>query len=432
VTAIERLFAYEALDSRGNPTVACVVTLADGAEGQTIVPAGASTGGHEAHERRDGGARYGGKGVREAVASVNSEIAAAVYGLDAADQEAVDAALRDLDDTPSLSRLGANAVLSVSLGCAIATARSIGLPLWRSLSADPKGPPLIPLPMVNIISGGAHAAAAIDIQDVLVVPLGATSFAEAIEWASRVRKGTARELRARGHDVSLVADEGGLAARLSSNREAIEVVVRGIERAELEPGEEAAIAVDLAATGLVEGDGYRLAAEGRRITTGDLVAELRAWTSEFPLVSLEDPLGEDDPLWPGLTHLLGDRLQLVGDDRFVTSADRLREGIAGGVANAVLVKPNQCGTLSEARAVVALAHEAGYATVVSARSGETEDSWLADLAIGWRAGQIKVGSTQRSERTAKWNRLLRIEAQEPDAVFAGRSALAAHGSGWPR
>ena len=423
MTRIERLLAYEALDSRGSPTVACVVRLADGAEGEAIVPSGASTGTHEAHERRDGGDRYAGKGVRGAVAAVNGEIAAAVRGLDAADQQSLDEHLRALDGTPSLERLGANAVLSVSLCCAIATARSEGVPLWSSLA--PGCPPLLPLPMVNVVSGGAHAAGAIDIQDVLVVPVGAGSFAEAIEWASRVRAGTAEELRARGHAVSLVADEGGLAAPLRSSREAIEVVVRGIERAGLEPGREAAIALDVAATELGDGErGYVLAAEGRRLDTGELVAEIRAWADAFPIVSIEDPLGEDDALWPGVTHLLGGHLQLVGDDRFVTSAARLRAGVTGGVANAVLVKPNQCGTLSEALEVVRIAQEAGYATVVSARSGETEDSWLSDLAVGWRAGQIKVGSTQRSERTAKWNRLLRIEAEEPSATYAGRAALA--------
>lgn len=426
MTAIDRVLAYEALDSRGNPTVACVLRLRDGAEGEAIVPSGASTGTHEAHERRDGGERYGGKGVRDAVAAVNGEIADAVRGLDGTDQPGIDAALRSLDGTATLERLGANAVLSVSVAAAIATARSRGVPLWRSLA--PQGPPLLPLPMVNVVSGGAHAAGAIDIQDVLVVPLGAASFAEAIEWAARVRAGAAAELRARGHGVSLVADEGGLAAPLGSSREAIEVVTRGIERAGLEPGGEAAIAIDVAASELGDGEeGYVLAAEGRRLATGELVSEIRAWADAFPIVSIEDPLGEDDALWPGLTHLLGRRLQLVGDDRFVTSASRLREGIVGGVANAVLVKPNQCGTLSEALEVVRLAQEAGYATVVSARSGETEDTWLSDLAVGWRAGQIKVGSTQRSERTAKWNRLLRIEAEAPDPVFAGRAALAPRG-----
>lgn len=424
MTAIDRVLAYEALDSRGNPTVGCVVRLSDGSEGEAIVPSGASTGTHEAHERRDGGSRYGGRGVRDAVAAVSGEIAGAVRGLDAADQPALDAALRALDGTPSLARLGANAVLSVSLAAALATARSRGVPLWRSLAPD--GPPVIPLPMVNVVSGGAHAARAIDIQDVLVVPVGAASFAEAIEWAVRVRRGAAEELRARGHDVSLVADEGGLAAPLGSNREAIEVVLRGIERSGLEPGRDAAIALDVAATELGDDEEgvYRLASEQRRLTTGELVAEIRGWVDTFPIVSVEDPLGEDDALWPGITHVLGGRVQLVGDDRFVTSAERLREGIAGGAANAVLVKPNQCGTLSEALEVVRLAQAAGYATVVSARSGETEDTWLADLAVGWGAGQIKVGSTQRSERTAKWNRLLRIEAEEPDAVFAGRAVLA--------
>ncbi len=423
MTRISGVFAYEGLDSRGIPTVGCVVRLADGSEGHALVPSGASTGTHEAHERRDGGERYGGKGVRGAVGSVRDVLGPAVRGLDAADQSGLDGRLREADGTASLERLGANAVLAVSLASAIAVAEARGVPLWRSLAPD--GPPLLPLPMVNVVSGGAHAGGAIDIQDVLVVPLAADSFAGAIEIAARVRAGAAAELQVRGHDISLVADEGGLAAALRTSREAIEVVVRGIERAGLEPGIEAAIALDIAATELAEGeDGYRLAAEGRHLTTGELVAEIRGWADAFPIVSIEDPLAEDDPLWPAITRVLGDRIQLVGDDRFVTSAARLADGITSGVANAVLVKPNQCGTLSEALEVVRLAKDAGYATVLSARSGETEDAWLADLAVGWRTGQIKVGSTQRSERTAKWNRLLRIEAEAEGARYAGSAALA--------
>ncbi len=326
-----------------------------------------------------------------------------------------------MDGTASLDRLGANAVLVASVSCAVAAAAAHRVPLWRLLA--PGEPPLLPLPMVNVLSGGAHAERLVDIQDVLVVPVGATSFAEAIEWAALVRASTAEELEVRGHRVGLVADEGGLAAPLRSNREAIEVVAAGIERSGLVPGEQAAIAVDVAATQFQYGSEYRLAGEDRLLVSADLVEEVRSWCDAFPIVSVEDALGEDDAEgWLRASERLAD-VQLLGDDLFVTSPDRLAAGIAAGVANAVLVKPNQVGTLSDACRVVEVARAAGYATVLSARSGETEDAWLADLAVGWRTGQLKVGSTMRSERTAKWNRLLRIEAEVPDARFAGRSVL---------
>ena len=413
---IEHVHAWEALDSRGVPTVACVVVLDGGAEGVATVPSGASTGSHEAHELRDGGTRYAGQGVRKAVAAVNGEIARAIRSVDPADQEAIDRQLRELDGTPTLERLGANAVLAASVACALAAAAGRGLPLWRAL--EPDRPPLLPLPMVNILSGGAHAGRAVDIQDVLVVPLGAASFGEAMEFAARVRAATAEVMREAGHDSSLVADEGGLAARLPSNRDAVALVAAGIERSGLVPGEQAAIAVDVAATALLDGVVYRLAAEGRSVRSEELVAEVREWCDAFPIVSVEDVVGEDDSSgWRLASETLAD-VQLLGDDLFVTSAERVEAGIRDGVANAVLVKPNQVGTLSDARRVVELARSAGYATVLSARSGETEDAWLADLAVGWRTGQLKVGSTTRAERTTKWNRLLRIEAEYPDAVFA--------------
>jgi enolase len=277
--------------------------------------------------------------------------------------------------------------------------------------------------MVNVLSGGAHAGGLVDIQDVLVVPVGASSFTEAIEWASRVRAATAAVLGERGHHTSLVADEGGLAASLSSNREAVEVVAAGIERSRLVPGEQAAIAIDVAATQFQAGTRYRLASEGRSVSAGELVDEIRSWCDLYPVVSIEDALGEDDSEGWRLasTQLPG---QLLGDDLFATSPERLAAGIAGGVANAVLVKPNQVGTLSDAQRVVELARSANYATVLSARSGETEDVWLAELAVGWRVGQLKVGSTTRSERNAKWNHLLRLEAEHPGAMFAGRDVLA--------
>ena len=417
---IERVVAWEALDSRGTPTVGCAVVLEGGAEGVAHVPSGASTGSHEAHELRDGDARYGGRGVARAVASVNDAISQLLVGHDAADQEAIDADLRALDGTEALERLGANAVLSVSVACALAAASGRGVPLWRSLA--PEGPALLPLPMVNVVSGGAHAGGVVDIQDVLVVPVGASSFAEALEWAWRARAATAAVLQARGHGSTLVADEGGLAAPGGSSREAVALVAAGIERSGLVPGEQAAIAIDVAATQLLDAGSYRLRAEERGLASAALVDETASWCADFPIVSLEDPLAEDDGGWPAATRRLAG-LQVVGDDFFATSVDRLEAAIVAGAANAVLVKPNQCGTVSGARAVVQRAHAAGYATVVSARSGDTEDAWLADLAVGWRAGQIKVGSTTRSERTAKWNRLLRIEAEEPDVVFAGRATL---------
>jgi enolase len=419
---IERILAWEALDSRGTPTVACAIALTGGAEGQAAVPSGASTGSHEAHERRDGGSRFGGKGVGAAVAGVTGEIADALRGRDAGDQESIDDLLRELDGTSGLARLGANAVLAVSTACALAASAGRGQPLWRCLAPD--GPPLLPLPMVNVLSGGAHAARAIDVQDVLVVPVGAGSFAEAIEWSARVRTAAADVLRGRGASVALVADEGGIAVPLRTNREAVEIVAAAIERSGLVPGDQAAIAVDVAATQLLEGADYRFAAENRLLPREELVAEIRSWCDDFPIVSVEDPVGEDDSEgWRLSSERLG-AVQLLGDDLFVTSPERLAAGVAAGIANAVIVKPNQVGTLSDARRVVELARSAGYATVLSARSGDTEDGWLADLAVGWRTGQLKVGSTTRSERTAKWNRLLRIEAEHEDARFVGRDVLA--------
>ena len=423
-TEIAGLAAWEVLDSRGNPTVACQVRLAGGAIGEAAVPSGASTGTHEARELRDGGMRYGGRGVRLAVANVVDTLGPAVAGLDAEDQEALDAALRVADGTANLGRLGANAVLAVSVAAAIAMAQARGVPLYRLLAGDAE--PLLPMPMINIISGGAHAGGAVDMQDFLVVPVGASSFAEALEWSWRVRRATAAAGQARGLPVTLVADEGGLGPPLPSNRAALDLLAEGIERSGLRAGEQVAIAIDVAATQFLEGDRYLLKGEERELDASELLAEIAEWCAAYPIVSLEDPLAEDD--WAGwrlATKQLGTRVQLLGDDLFVTDLSRLARGLDEHVANAVLVKPNQNGTLSGARAVLERARQAGYATVISARSGETEDSWLADLAVGWRAGQIKVGSTTRSERTAKWNRLLRIEAElGPAARFAGRSALA--------
>lgn len=425
MTRITDVTAWEALDSRGNPTVACQVTLAGGARGVATVPSGASTGMAEVFESRDGGDRYGGRGVRRAVAAVVDELQPAVQGLDATDQAAVDAALRAADGTPTLERLGGNAVLAVSVATARAGASARGLPVWQALS----GPePVLPLPMVNVVSGGAHAGRVVDIQDVLVIPVGASRFSEAIEWAWRVRRGTADVVRSRGLNADLVADEGGLGPALPTNRDALAIVVQGAEQAGLKVGEDVVLAVDVAANQFHRDGRYHLAAEDRQLDASEMIDEVAAWCDDFPLASIEDLLADDDwDGWAEASRRLGDRVQLLGDDLFATNPQRLERGIDQGIANAVLVKPNQVGTLSDAAATVRRAHAAGYATVVSARSGETEDAWLADLAIGWGPGQIKVGSTMRSDRTAKWNRLLQIEHELGDrARFAGAAVLAGH------
>lgn len=407
--AIATITAFEALDSRGRPTVGCTVTTESGHRGRAIVPSGASTGSHEARELRDGGDRYGGFGVLTAVANAEGELFEAVRGLEVHDQSKVDQVLRDADGTSDGGRLGANAILAVSVATARAAAASRRLPLYAALG---DGPTTLPLPMVNIISGGAHAARALDVQDFLVIPVAAQTMGEAIEVVSRVRAATGAVLRERGLTWALVADEGGYGARLDSNRDALEVLARAFDRAGLTPGTDIAIAIDVAATQFLQTDGsYEWASESRRLAPEELVAELEAWTHDFPIVSIEDALAEDDwTAWREATPRLAG-IQLLGDDLFVTNPDRVRRGIEERVANAVLVKPNQIGTLSQAREVVGIAHAAGYNTVLSARSGETEDDWLSDLAIGWNTGQIKVGSTMRSERTAKWNRLMEIERE---------------------
>ena len=416
---IRTVRAFEALDSRGRPTVGCVVVLGNGQHGRAIVPSGASTGQFEAHELRDGDERYDGYGTRSAVRSVNEVLAEVVTGMDAADQRGVDQAMEQADGTPGLEHLGANAVLAVSLAVTIANAAHSGKAVWRKLADDPV--PLLPMPMVNILSGGAHADRAIDLQDVLVVPRGAGSFSQAIEWAGRVRRATARLMAERGHPVALVADEGGLAARFETNREALEIVTDGIAAAGLTPELDVALAVDVAANQLWDGTGYRLAVEGRTLDTTAWLDTLAEWCATFPVASIEDPVVDDDwGAWSEATTRIGRNRQLIGDDLFATNAGRLARGIAEGAANAVLVKVNQAGTISRAQDALRLAQRSGYGTIVSARSGDTEDTWLADLAVGWGAGQIKVGSTTRSERTAKWNRLLEIEALcQPRTRFAG-------------
>lgn len=421
---IADVFAWEALDSRGKPTVACTVQLANGATGRAIVPSGASTGGHEAAELRDADEnRHKGNGVTKAVANVNRDIAKVVRNIDSLNQSEVDSAMESLDDSPNLAGLGANAVLAVSLANLQAAASSRGLALWQHLS---DGRPELPMPMVNIFSGGAHARGLLDIQDVLVVPLGAKSFAEAIEWCARVRQASADLLDSLGGSSTLVADEGGLSSALESNQAALHLVTDAIEKAGFIAGEDVAIAVDIAANQLWNGQGYSLKAESRDLTSSEWLSTVEGWCSEYPIVSIEDVLFEDDwEGWRSASQALSSSRQLLGDDLFATNLARLEKGISSGVANSVLVKPNQAGTVSRAAAVVSLAKASQYSTVVSARSGDTEDTWLADLAVGWRTGQIKVGSTMRSERTAKWNRLLEIEARAgAEALFAGPEALA--------
>lgn len=415
---IVSLDAWQVLDSRGRPTVAVQVVLGEGARGTASVPSGASTGSHEVRELRDRLPEWHGLGVTRAVDNVRGTIASVLRGKDAGDLPGIDDVLIDLDGTELLTNLGANAVLATSIACATAVANARQCELWELWTQSP----LLPMPMVNIISGGAHADRAIDIQDFLVVPIGATTFSQAIEWAARVRHSTALRFDELGFASSLVADEGGLAAPFSRNRDALETIMWGIRDAGLRPGIDVSIALDVAATQLMdEGGQYLLRREDRTFSAPEWIDEMSRWCSDFPIVSVEDVLGEDDwEHWAAAGRALSG-IQLIGDDLFVTQRDRLDRGISSSVANAILVKPNQNGTLSGSRDVLELAKTAGYATVVSARSGETEDHWLADLAVGWRAGQIKVGSTMRSERTAKWNRLLAIERRHPQAEFAGWS-----------
>jgi enolase len=384
------------------------------------VPSGASTGRHEAVELRDGDpARYGGKGVRRAVANVRDVLAPRLRGLDVTGQARIDGLLCELDGTPDKSRLGANALLGVSLACAHAAAASRGLPLYRYL--DPEGAARLPLPMVNLISGGLHAGGNLDLQDFLLLPVGARSYAEALEMTVAVYRALGRVLVRDGFEGVLVGDEGGFGPRLRSNEQAVEMILRAVEDAGLVPGRQAALALDVAATHFYRDGAYHLRADGgTRLGPEEMVALLERWVGRYPILSIEDGLAEDDwDGWRALTAALGRRVQLIGDDLFVTNPGRLRRGIEAGVANAVLVKVNQIGTLTETLEVVQLARSAGYRAVISARSGETEDSTLADLAVATGAGQIKIGSVARSERLAKYNQLLRIEEDMgPGAPFA--------------
>jgi len=423
-SAIRSVRAREVLDSRGNPTVEAEVTLTGGASGRAIVPSGASTGIYEALELRDGDRkRYGGKGVLKAVANVNDTIAPAVAGMRADDQEAVDRALLELDGTPNKSRLGANATLSVSLAVAHAAAAQASLPLYIYLSRG--NAELMPLPQFNILNGGRHAEGSVDFQEFMVAPVGAATFAEALRMGAEVYHALARILHDEGLPTT-VGDEGGFAPPLARNDDAIALVVRAIEAAGYRPGEDVAIALDPAVSELEAEGRYVLAQEGRTLSAEELAGLWEGWLERYPVVSLEDGMAQDD--WAGWRHLtqrLGSRLQLVGDDVFVTNVERIKRGVAEGSANAVLIKVNQIGTLTETLAAMAAAEAAGWACVMSHRSGETEDATIADLAVATGCGQIKSGAPARGERTAKYNRLLRIEEElGSKARYAGRGILA--------
>ncbi|MGH9128792.1 MAG: phosphopyruvate hydratase [Acidimicrobiales bacterium] len=420
---IEHVSALEVLDSRGSPTVEVEVTLNGGAQGRALVPSGASTGAFEAVERRDGGERYSGRGVIGAVASVNGEIAAAIAGMDAQDQRALDSRLTELDGTENKARLGANAILGASLAVARAAAAALGVPLYRYLGGPNSH--LLPTPMMNVLNGGAHADNNVDLQEFMIVPVGAASFSEALRWGAETYHALKAVLRKDGL-ATAVGDEGGFAPNLASNEDAIRILLVAIEAAGRIPGEEIAIALDPAATELWRDGTYLLPGEGRQLSSVDMVAWWAHLCSAYPIVSVEDGMAEDDwDGWVSLTEELGDRVQLVGDDVFVTNTVRLERGIGLGAANAILVKPNQIGTLTETLDTMAVAERAGYASVVSHRSGETEDTTIADLAVATNAGQIKTGAPARSDRVAKYNQLLRIEAALGEgAAYRGGAVLA--------
>ncbi|MAU96424.1 MAG: phosphopyruvate hydratase [Fulvimarina sp.] len=422
MTAIIDIIGREILDSRGNPTVEVDVILEDGSMGRAAVPSGASTGAHEAVELRDGGSRYMGKGVRKAVDFVNGEILEEIAGFEAEDQIRIDMALREIDGTKNKSRLGANAILGVSLAIAKAAADASGLPLYRYVGGASAH--VLPVPMMNIINGGAHADNPIDFQEFMIMPVGADRFSEALRWGAEVFHTLKKMLKDAGHNTN-VGDEGGFAPNLGSATEALDFVVKAIEKAGYKPGEDIAIALDPASTEFFKNGVYDLAGEGRKLSPAEMAAYYGELASAYPIISIEDGMAEDDwEGWKALTDNIGAKVQLVGDDLFVTNSERLREGIAKGVANSILVKVNQIGTLSETLDAVSVAHRAGYTAVMSHRSGETEDSTIADLAVATNCGQIKTGSLARSDRLAKYNQLLRIEEELGDqAVFAGQSIL---------
>ena len=428
MTAIDQLHAREVLDSRGNPTVEVICRLASGAEGSAIVPSGASTGSFEAVELRDGGERYGGKGVSKAVANVTGEIQRALAGLDGLDQRAVDHVLIDLDGTPNKARLGANATIGASLAIARAASVELGLPLYCYLGGSDAH--VLPVPMMNVLNGGVHADNNVDFQEFMIVPVGAASFAEALRWGVETYHALKGLLRQRGLGTA-VGDEGGFAPNLGANEEALAILVEAIEAAGRRPGEEVAVALDPATSELYEDGAYRLAGEGRVLSGEELARYWADVVERYPVVSLEDGMAEEDwEGWATLTAMVGERVQLVGDDVFVTNVDRLERGIASKVANAVLVKVNQIGTLTETFLTMRAAAEAGYRSVISHRSGETEDTTIADLAVATNCGQIKTGAPARSDRVAKYNQLLRIEDRLGEsAAYPGIRAFAGRPGG---
>jgi enolase len=422
VSEIVSVHGREILDSRGNPTVEVEVRLDSGALGRAAVPSGASTGAGEALELRDGGKRYRGKGVRRTVANVDDVIGPAVVGRDALDQRDIDTMLRDLDGTPNKSDLGANALLGVSLALAHAAAAELDVPLFRYLG----GPDAhrLPVPLLNVINGGAHADNALDFQEFMLAPVGAATFAEALEWGSNVYHVLKKILDDRRLSTG-VGDEGGFAPDLQSNATALDILVEAITGAGHEPGVDVAVALDPATSEIRDGDEYVLASEERRLSREDMAAFWGEWVERYPIVSIEDGMAEDD--WEGwriLTQILGEQTQLVGDDLFVTNTELVERGIREGVANSVLIKPNQIGTLTETLECIRLVQHAGYTAVISHRSGETEDTTVADLAVATNSGQIKTGAPARGERTAKYNQLLRIEDELGDAArYPGRSSF---------
>ncbi|MHC5011912.1 MAG: phosphopyruvate hydratase [Planctomycetota bacterium] len=436
-TRIERVLAREVLDSRGNPTVEVEVILAGGARGIALVPSGASTGMHEVLELRDGDGRYGGKGVRRAVANAEGPLAKAVTGLDAARPPEVDAALKAADGTPALSALGANAVLGISLAAARAAAAAEDRPFHAFLAdAFGDGAPRLPVPMLNVLNGGAHADNGLDVQEIMVAPVGMPDFAEAIRAGAEIYHALQKDLAGRGLSTA-VGDEGGFAPRVATNEEAIEIVARSVERAGYDLGREIFMALDVAATEFFREGTYHF--ENKPREADEMIAQYERWADQYPIYSIEDGLAEDDWAgWERMTQRLGDRLQIVGDDIFVTDPDRVARGIREGVANAVLVKPNQIGSLTDTFRCVRTGYDAGYGVVLSHRSGETEDTTIADLAVAVASGQIKTGAPCRGERTAKYNRLLRIEAElraagtpAPYGRVSARGHAGATGTGGP-
>lgn len=422
MTAITDILAREILDSRGNPTIEVDVRLENGAFGRAAVPSGASTGAHEAHELRDGGSRYGGKGVSNAVDSVWGEIFDAIGGMDAEQQARIDARLCSLDGTPNKQRLGANAILGVSLAVAKAATAAADLPLYRYIGGLTAR--MLPVPLMNVLNGGVHADNPIDFQEFMIVPAGFAAFSDALRAGAEVFHALKKQLSEAGLNTN-VGDEGGFAPQLKTADEALSVIVRAIEKAGYRPGDNVVLALDPASTEFFKNGKYRLVGEDRVLEPGAMVDFYRDLCARFPIVSIEDGMAEDDwDGWASLTRAIGSRVQLVGDDLFVTNTERLKQGIAKGVANAILVKPNQIGTLTETLDAVETAHRAGYRSILSHRSGETEDTTIADLAVAVGSGQIKTGSISRSDRLAKYNQLLRIEEQLGDqAIYPGLSVF---------